>query len=111
MPPKKSPPPDLDLTQTCRQIADLCGVAVSTAYRWKKTAGIQMRRGARGVQRVSLGLWGKLERKDWEKGYSHVGRLMGVSPQAVHQMRSRLVKAGHDIPKQPRGQPSFARRV
>ena len=95
----KPPPPDCNLNLTCRQIAAIHGVGVSLAWRWKKAAGVPMRRGGKGIHQYSLRLWGMLSRADWEKGYPNVGRLMGVTPQAAHQMRKRLVKQGHDIPK------------
>lgn len=106
MPLKIGIPSGCDLTLTCHQIARIYGVSPSTAYRWKKAGEVPMRRGSRGVREMSLGLWQLLKRSDWEQGYPHVGRLIGVSPQAVHQMRERLVKAGYDIPKLPRGRHS-----
>ena len=105
MPKKKNPPADCDLSGTCGQIAFACGVAVSTAARWKAEAGMVTQRGSQGVRRANVGLWGLVTKADWEKGYSHVGQLMGVTPQAVHQMRGRLIKEGQALPKMRRGRP------
>ena len=92
---KIPPPASCDLTLPCRRIAEIAGVSPATAYRWKKAAGIEMRRGGRGVQNRSVKLWGLLSAGDWEKGYEHIGRAMGVSRQAVCQIRKRLIRDGH----------------
>ena len=105
MMPRRNPPPDCDLTRSTQEIMQVYEVSRAVVYRWKREKGLVLRRGARGVRRVSLGLWGGLSDNDWKQGYSHVAWLMGVSPQAVHQMRTRLVKAGYDIAKPPRGRP------
>ncbi|RYD30451.1 MAG: hypothetical protein EOP86_19915 [Verrucomicrobiaceae bacterium] len=102
---KLTPPTDCNLTHTCREISERHGVSLATAHRWKTQAGIPMKRGGRGVRRASLGLWGKLRRSDWEKGYPYVASLMGVSRQAVHQMWERLAREGQELPKLKRGRP------
>ncbi len=70
-----------------------------TVYRWRREAGISIRRGPHGVHRASLALWGMLTDEDWKKGILHVSKLIGVSQQAVWQMRQRMVRAGYNLPE------------
>ena len=98
MPLKKNPPPWCDLHLSSNQLAKLYGVSTSTAYRWKKKAGIPMRQGLPGAQAAILGKWSDVTTEDWAMGYAHVRRLVGVSLQAVQQMRKRLLAAGRLLP-------------
>jgi len=98
MRPKITPPPGCDLSLTSRKLAEIYGISAATAYRWKRDAGIQMRPGPRGISERNVKLWGHLSARDWKQGYARIGRVMGVSPQAVCQMRRRLLAAGHNIP-------------
>lgn len=101
MPSKIPPPAGADLTQTCQEIASLYGVSMAAAYRWKKEAGIPMKRGYRGIRKSSLARL--VTPEEWAQGCGHVANMLGVSRQAAWVMRNKLIEAGHGIPTLKRG--------
>ena len=96
MPDKLEIPPDCDLRMQTRQLVRQFGVSEATIRRWKARAGLSMSPGnQRGVKPRSVAAWTAISEEDWSKGYTHVGALMGVSRQAVCQIRKRLIRDGH----------------
>lgn len=100
------PPPHTDLTLTCQEIALACGVSMSRAYRWKKEAGIPMKRGYTGVRKSSAARL--VTPQEWAQGCHHVAKLLGISHQAAWLARNRLIAEGHDLPRLGRGRRSQA---
>lgn len=74
---------------------------MTLAYRWKKEAGIPMKRGSTGVRKNSTARL--VTPEEWAKGCHHVARLLGVSPQAAWLVRNRLIAEGQDLPKLAKG--------
>lgn len=101
------PPPDADLTLRCMDIAIAHNVGWSTAYRWKKAAGIPMKRGRSKTREGSLCRFVSVE--DWAEGCVHVGQLLGISRQAAWVMRNRLIAEGHELPKRKQGKNRLVR--
>ena len=108
MPARVPLPTDADLSRSCREIATAHGVSMSTAHRWKAREGLTSKRERSGLQPASIESWGLISKADWMKGYGHVGKLMGATRQAAHQMRDRMLQAGYEIPKRKPGRPKGA---
>lgn len=77
---------------------------MSRAYRWKKEAGIPMKKGFTGVRKSSPARL--VTREEWAQGCHHVAKLLGISPQAAWLARNRLIAEGHDLPRLGRGRRS-----
>lgn len=67
-------PGNIDLSQPSARIAREAGVSQTTAWKWKRMAGMRMRPG-----RPRNPKWDSVTDEDWRQGAAHVARMVGIS--------------------------------